>query len=204
MVKSAVLSSGWSAGTLARERGERTVPRRSAAATTPDELLRQAAELAMAVAYRFLGSREEALDATQEVLLRIHRSAGRLDPARPVAPYVRRIAVNVCHDRLARRGREAREVTMAQAPSVPDGTPSVEQVVAGRRLGTSIRACVETLPPAERIAFVLRYVEGLSAADAGGLMGCSATTVRGHCHRARARLRKSLLRMHPELLEDLS
>ena len=173
------------------------------AAQSRDELLRQAADLSMRIGCRLLGNRQEALDATQEVLLRLHRSADRLEPDRSVAPYVRRIAVNVCHDRLSRRGRDAREVAIAEVPSFPDGAPSVEQVVGGRRLGASIRACIDTLPPAERSAFLLRHVEGLSTAEVAEHLGCAPVTVRGHCHRARARLRRSLLRMHPELQEDL-
>ena len=168
-----------------------------------NEVLRAAATLAMRVAGSLLGSRDEAKDACQEVLLRLHRSLDRVDPSRPLNPYVRQITVNVCRDRLSRRGRLAREVLTAEVPSVSNGEPSAERIVAGRRIGASIRDCLQQLTRTERTAFVLRHVEGLSAAVAAEVMGCSAVTVRGYAHRARGRIREQLLRRHPELEEDL-
>jgi RNA polymerase sigma factor (sigma-70 family) len=168
-----------------------------------EAVLGQAAAVAMRVAMALLGSRDEAKGACQEVLIRLHRSLDRVDPSRPLSPYVRRITVNVCRDRARKRRRRSIEVPTAEVPAVSGGEPSVERIVAGRHLGESIQGCMEELTRTERTAFVLRHVEGLSAVEAARCMGCSPGTVRGYAHRARGRIRERLLAKHPELEEDL-
>ena len=168
-----------------------------------DAVLAKAAAVAMRVATALLGSRDEAKGACQEVLIRLHRSLDRVDPSRPLSPYVRRITVNVCRDRARQRRRRAVEVATAEVPAVAGPEPSVERIVAGRHLGESIQGCMEELSPTERTAFVLRHVEGLTAVEAARCMGCSPGTVRGYAHRARGHIRERLLALHPELEEDL-
>ncbi len=47
-------------------------------------------------AYRLMGRRQDAEDATQEAFLRAYRALDRFDLKRPFAPWIKRIAVNVC------------------------------------------------------------------------------------------------------------
>ena len=54
---------------------------------------------------RVLGHRQDAEDVAQEVFLRVFRSLGRWDPARPLRPWVLGIAVNRCRTWLAKRAR---------------------------------------------------------------------------------------------------
>ncbi len=167
-----------------------------------DRLLSDAARLTLPVAYRLLGDRDEARDVCQEVMIRLHRSLARLDTSRSVGPYVRRIAVNVCRDQLAKRSRSVREVTSVELPRLAAAGPGVDTQVDRRRLRDSIQACLDRLPEGERTAFVLCRVQGLTSAEAGEQMQCSAVTVRGYVHRARKRVREMLVDMHPDLVED--
>lgn len=179
-----------------------------AAAATGDEaateaLLSRATPRAFRLAWRLLGDPDRAREACQEVLIRVHRATPRLDPARPLGPYVRQVTLNVCRDRMSARARRAREVVAARPPDVAAAGPGVERLVEGRRLAAAVRACLDELTPRERTAFVLRQLEGRSAAEAARLMRCRPSTVRFHCHRARARLRECLLARHPDLEEAI-
>ncbi len=164
-----------------------------------DQVLAQAARTALPVALRFLSDRQDALEACQEVLVRLHRSWGRLDPERPLAPYVRQIAANVSRDRLAARRRRAPEVIHPELPSLPSADPPVDRVAARHQLLDSVRACLDGLAPTERRAFLLRHVDGLPATEVALLMDCSPSTARGYCHAARKRIRRYLATRHPDL-----
>lgn len=167
-----------------------------------EQLLTRAADDALRVAYRILGDRQEALDATQEVLLRLHHAWHRIDAERPLTPYVRRIAVNVCRDRLVAAGKRRQREIGGERPEPAAAGPSSENIAERRQRIQSVRSCLSHLSPRERTAFVLRHVDGLPAVEVAGLMDCTPSTVRGYCHTARKKLREQMRAMHPEWLED--
>src|SRR5262245_61518233 len=57
----------------------------------------------MTLAVRLLGGRDDAADVAQEVFLRAFKYLHRVDPGKPLEPWLFRIAVNVCRDLLRRR-----------------------------------------------------------------------------------------------------
>ncbi len=167
-----------------------------------EQLLAHGADVALRVCHRILGDRQEALEATQEVLLRLHRAVERLDPDRPLDPYVRRIAVNVCNDRLSAAGKRRRRERGGVGPEPVAACPSSERIADRHQRLASVRRCLDELSPRERTAFVLRFVDGLPAVEVAALIGCTPSTVRGYCHAARKRLRAAMAERHPEWLED--
>jgi RNA polymerase sigma-70 factor (ECF subfamily) len=80
---------------------------------------------------RFLGDREEALDAAQEVFLRAFRHAGRAEPRGALSTWLHRIAVNLCLNRLRRR-RLVRFLALTPAgPGAVEELPTLEPADAG-------------------------------------------------------------------------
>src|SRR5262245_46053552 len=59
----------------------------------------------MTLAVRLLGSRDDAPDAAQEVFLRAFKYLHRVDPGKPLEPWLFRIAINVCRDLIRRRAQ---------------------------------------------------------------------------------------------------
>ena len=111
-------------------------------------------------AWRLLGSKEDAQDAAQEVFLRLFRHLHRVDPKRPLLPWLYRMTVNVCHD-LNRKRRRRAEV------DVEEVDPERLAVDPAREITRSdqkrmIAAAPTALPEKERAALVLRDIEGLS------------------------------------------
>ncbi len=145
---------------------------------------------------RWLLSRpEDAEDAAQEAFLRLyralHRGVGRLDPARPLGPYLYRLTVNVCRDLGRRRGRSAAlsldEAGEAGAPADPRPSPESAAVLAeDRRIAG---AALATLPVRQRAALVLRDVHGLSTREVARALGIREVTVRTQISRARLKVR---------------
>lgn len=149
----------------------------------------------LAVAWRMLGRRDEAEDAAQEVFLRAYRFLHRVDPQRPLTPWLLRITVNVCHD-LRRRGR--RETTLENehgAAQVPEPGRGPETALAEDERRRLLWAALDTLPEKERAAIVLRDLEGLSTNEVAEALESSPATVRSQISSARLKIRKALDRL---------
>ncbi|MEU8136888.1 sigma-70 family RNA polymerase sigma factor [Streptodolium elevatio] len=148
-----------------------------------------------AVAYRMLGSRAEAEDAVQEAWLRV----GRADtdqvenPGAWLTTIVARVCLNMLEARRARREDAAGALPPepeAPHPSPhPDGpaTPEDEAVTADA-VGVALMVVLDTLTPAERLAFVLHDVFAVSFAEIGAIIDRSPAATRQLASRARRRV----------------
>lgn len=135
-------------------------------------------------AYRFLGNSADAEDVVQEAFLRILDSADRYQPSASFRTYLYRIVVRLCLD-FSRRGRRRRHVELSD---VSENALSPEgNVLLDERAGI-VRQALDSLPPAQKMAVVLRYYEDLGYREIAVVLG---TTVKG-VERLLARARDSL------------
>jgi len=151
---------------------------------------------------RMLGPdrREEVEDAVSETFLRARRSLDGFDPSRPVGPWLRQVARNLCVDRLRRRARETRLFH----PEEPDeaalrtsGPSPLSSLLWAERREQLVRA-VEALPERYRAPLALRYVSELDYAGIAEILGVSPQQVGVLLFRARRRLRQELARREEE------
>jgi RNA polymerase sigma-70 factor (ECF subfamily) len=164
-----------------------------------DELMRATEERVLAIAWRLLGTREEARDAAQESFLRAYRHLRRFQPNREFEAWLYRIVLNVCRDHFRRRRRSA-SVTVPSAstesrsnePSAP-ATSEDELLQAERR--SLVLAALETLPARQRAALVLRDLEGRTSEEVAAILGTTAGTVRSQLAAARSRLKIAIVRL---------
>jgi RNA polymerase sigma-70 factor (ECF subfamily) len=144
------------------------------------------------VAYRMLGSLSEAEDAVQEAWLRLNG----IDTAtvENLGGWLTTVVSRVCLDML--RGRKSRR-------EEPIGAQVTEPAVRGERadpeseavladsVGVALLVVLDTLTPAERLAFVLHDLFALSFDEIGSIMGRSAAAAKQLASRARRRVRGS-------------
>jgi RNA polymerase sigma-70 factor (ECF subfamily) len=133
-------------------------------------------------ALHLLGRMEDAQDAAQEVFLRVYKHLRRFDERRDFAPWLYRIAVNVCRDIARKRGREATLDESARAVQSADSAQAEQRRMLMRAL--------QELPAKERAALVLRDLEGLTTAEVATILGSSESTVRSQISTARVKIRK--------------
>jgi len=142
-----------------------------------------------AVAYRLLGSTSEAEDAVQETWLRVTRAD--TDAVDNLDGWLTTVVTHACLDMLrARKTREnAAPVMRAEgtlAPSEP--TDPEREILLADAVGSAMMVVLDTLSPAERIAFVLHDLFALSFEDIGAILGRSAVATRQLASRARKRV----------------
>ena len=140
------------------------------------------------VAYRMLGECREAEDATQETFLRAIRAIRTLDPHRPPGAWLKKIAVNVCLNRLERRGT----LTLDDEAAIPASDPGPESQTIEREQNRQVRLALLGLPPRYRAAIELRHFQELSYAEMAEALNRPLSDIKSDLFRARKLLAEIL------------
>ncbi len=172
--------------------------------STPDEALvasyRAGSQVAFAQLYdrynarittyalRLLSRREEAEDVCTETFVRV--VDGRWKPTGNVRSYLFTVAHRMCLDRLRRRQRTARVLSLFGRRGSAAATPE-DAVVLGER-DHGLQRAVDALPAPHRAAVLLTYNEDLTAPEVAQITGDTPQQVRSKLSYARRRLRATL------------
>jgi RNA polymerase sigma factor (sigma-70 family) len=146
-----------------------------------------------AVAYRMLGSLSEADDAVQEGWLRLSRSD--VSGVDNLGGWLTTVVARVCLDMLRSR-KSRREEPLSPDVTEPNvsraaGTDPEHEAQLADSVGLALLVVLETLAPAERVAFVLHDMFDLSFDEIGSIVGRSPAAARQLASRARRRLQGS-------------
>jgi RNA polymerase sigma factor (sigma-70 family) len=144
-----------------------------------------------AVAYRMLGSLSEADDAVQEAWVRLARSDSRR--IENLGGWLTTVVGRVCLDMLRSRRSRREEPLDPRMPDPivsPDGhlDPDEEALIADS-VGLALLVVLETLAPAERLAFVLHDMFAVPFDEIAAILGRTPTATRQLASRARRRVR---------------
>src|SRR5919201_4500316 len=144
-----------------------------------------------AVAYRMLGSLAEADDAVQEAWLRLHRS----DPndVQNLGGWLTTVVGRVCLDMLRARRSRGEEPMDVRVPdpvvSGEDGIDPEHQALLADSVGLAMLVVLDTLDPAERLAFVLHDMFDVPFEEIAPIVDRSPEAARQLASRARRRVR---------------
>jgi RNA polymerase sigma-70 factor (ECF subfamily) len=138
-----------------------------------------------AVAFRMLGSQSEADDAVQEAWLRLQRSdASSIDN---LGGWLTTVVARVCLDMLRSRTSRREEPITPNLPEPTAPSPEHEQQLA-ETVGLAALVVLDTLEPAERLAFVLHDMFGVPFDDIARIVDRSPAAARQLASRARRRV----------------
>jgi len=156
------------------------------------------------LAYRILAEREEALDVTQEVFLSVYRKLDRFRGEASIRTWIYRIAVNKASNRcrwwrrLRRRGTVSLEDQLSNdhhgtlADTLAAGGQSPEEALLLREAQGQLEGALVGLPLQQRIAVVMRDIEGLSYEEIAEATRASLGTVKSRIARGRDELKRRL------------
>ena len=144
---------------------------------------------AMAVAWEFTETLEDAEDIVQEAFRRAVAALESFDTSRPFRPWFFTILRNLARNAA---GTRARRVCTALDETVPDEQPTPLDVVEKVELQARLDLELESLSEMQRVCFRLCVLEGLGSAEVAEALGLSDATVRTHVFRARSALRLAM------------
>jgi RNA polymerase sigma-70 factor (ECF subfamily) len=152
------------------------------------------------LAYHLLGDRQEALDLSQDVFLRVFRMLPQFRGQSTLKTWIYRIVVTQASNRQRwwRRRRRAQQVALEEHVAAHGelGDSRVEarpdQVLQRGETAGRVWAALDALPFEQRLVMVLREIDGLSYDEIGASVGVAVGTVKSRLARARSTLRTSL------------
>ncbi len=163
-----------------------------------DELVRRHQARVYAVAYRFAGNREDALDIAQEALFKAYQKIGSWKPRAGFVPWLMRITSNHAIDHL-RRSKRQRTVRLTEGYLSKEaitfrgrGVAQPEAAARAEEIGQIVHQALDALSNAQRKVFVLRHYDGLQLAEIAEALECSVGSVKVHLFRAVRKLRLEL------------
>ena len=143
-----------------------------------------------AVAYRMLGSTAEAEDAVQEAWLRLSRSDA--DAVNNLGGWLTSVVGRICIDMLRARRRRNEDYVGTWLPepvvSLDESTDPESQAELAESVGLALLVVLDTLGPAERLAFVLHDMFGVPFEEIAPIVERSPTATRQLASRARRRV----------------
>ncbi len=163
------------------------------------ELVAEHQRMVVQLAMNLLGDRDEALDLSQEVFLRVFRTIHRFRGQSSLRTWIYRIAVNQARNRhrFWRRRHRADQVSLdqhleAHGDFLSGGESTPDRMLAQKELARRLQEALDRLPFDQRTAIVLREIDGLSYEEIAYSLGVAIGTVKSRLTRARQALRLEL------------
>jgi len=152
------------------------------------------------LALHLLGDRDEALDLSQEVFLRVFRTLSGFRGQSALRTWIYRIVINQARNRQRwwRRRHRSEQVSLDEHLRVfgdleSKGEPTPDRVFAQKEAAARIWKALDHLPFDQRTALVLREIDGLRYDEIAFSLGVAVGTVKSRLTRARQALRAELL-----------
>jgi RNA polymerase sigma-70 factor (ECF subfamily) len=166
-----------------------------------NELIGRKTRPLMQLVQRILGDAEEARDVVQVTFFKVWENRAKFDLRWSPNTWIYRIASNLAIDHLrSRRSREKSDEPVRMhllQVAVGNVEGDLSRLQQGE-VSAIFRELSSELSEKQRMAFLLKEVEGLSSAEVAELMDCRESTVRNHLFNARRYLRRELRKRYPE------
>ena len=164
------------------------------------QLVAEHERMVLQLALNLLGDRDEALEVSQEVFLRVFRTIHQFRGHSSLRTWIFRIVVNQARNRQRwwNRRHKRQQVSLdehiaqcGEMPAVRD-TSAPDRALDRKELASQLQEALESLPFDQRTAIILREVDGLSYDEIAYSLGVTLGTVKARLTRARQALRAAL------------
>jgi RNA polymerase sigma-70 factor, ECF subfamily len=145
------------------------------------------------LAYRMLGRREDAADATQDVFVICLRKLGSFRGQSAFTTWLHRVAANVCYEALRKRSRE-RLVDTDEEPEPPPGPDHADAAAAA----VDVHRALQQVPEEFRTVLIFHDLQAMPYEEIAEALGAPVGTVKSRLHRGRVALGRILRGEHRE------
>lgn len=138
------------------------------------------------------GDHDAAADLLQDVFLRLYRFADRIDPMRPIEPWLYRMTANLSYTWVKRNRRWLRPLEDFADWLVGSNENSPYEAVEKHDDWDRVQKAVSNLPLPQRVVVVLYYLNDLSLQEIADILDVPVGTIKSRLHYGRETLKKSL------------
>jgi RNA polymerase sigma-70 factor, ECF subfamily len=166
-----------------------------------EQIVRQHWRKVFNVAYKFVGSHEQAEDLTQDIFLKIFRSLDTFDRRANFQTWLISVSRNLCidHYRSVRKERQTIDRdTPAEDLAPVSATASPLATLENRDLAAMLRQALQVLPSSLRTAVLLRDIQELSYLEIAERLQLPEGTVKSRINRGRKELARQVARIREE------
>lgn len=135
---------------------------------------------------------EAAADLLQDAFLRLNRFIDRVDPDRPLQPWLYRVTANLAYTFIKRRNRGFKALKEMGEWIAREFIPGPHSIVERQEACSVIQKAVGTLPLSQRVVVVLYYVNDLSLQEISEIIEVPVGTIKSRLHYGRQKLKKEL------------
>ena len=160
-------------------------------------------QLVYRTALAITGDREAANDLLQDVFLRLYRFADRIDPGRPLEPWLYRMSANLSYTWIKRNHRWLSPLKDLAEWLAGGGKNPPYEMAERVDEWRQVQEAVSALPLPQRVVVVLYYMNDLSLQEISSILDVPVGTVKSRLHYGRQALRKKL-GLQDEKLPDLN
>lgn len=133
-----------------------------------------------------------AEDILQDCFLKLHIYAHRIDPERPLMPWLYRVTANLCYTYVTRNKKRNADLDQVTDLLSTPGVQAPDRVTERNELQGDIRRAIEGLSNNQQIVVILHYLANMSIQDIADVLDCPVGTVKSRLHYARENLRHQL------------
>lgn len=151
-------------------------------------------------AYRMLGNREDAEEATQDIFLNIYKSLEGFRGESKISTWIYSITSNICISRLRKKQLETTsleeplgEDSTTLGDFIHDDSPDQQTLMESKETAEMVRTQVQKLPPDWAMAISLCHFDDLSYDEIAKIMDIPKATVATYIHRGRKQLAQQLM-----------
>jgi RNA polymerase sigma-70 factor (ECF subfamily) len=148
-------------------------------------------QMVFRTALAITGDREAAADLLQDVFLRMHRFADRVDPARPLEPWLYRVTANLACT-WVKRQRWMRPLENLSEWLAGDSSQSPSQAAETAETWGHLTEALRKVQLSHRAILVMYYVNGLSLQEISQVLEMPVGTIKSRLHYGRQSLKKEM------------
>ncbi len=179
---------------------ESAVPASDNFAPNFDDLVRRHQAMVINLCARFLNNRQDAIDAAQDIFIKVYYALDEFKPEAQFSTWLYRISVNHCLNLLRSRKRKILfSLFTGQQGAyrndlllVEDQANNPEKELLDKEKFTAVNRAVAALPDNYRTVIILHRFQGLAYQQIADVLGVSVATVESRLHRAKKKLACSL------------
>lgn len=142
--------------------------------------------------FYLLKNKEDAMDASQEVCIKIYKSIDKFKGESKFSTWIYRITYNTCIDFIKKRKNELSYDEVIDTDTHRDDR--IEDIIESKELKYEIKRCIMKLSEDFRTIVIFRDIEGLSYQEIAEILNIEVGTVKSRLNRAREALRNELIR----------